>query len=321
MVGYGRVAREMIEVASDALAAGKIHRCRQGVLTALRRANENGDNALRADAYLLLSHAEFVDSRVSKSYEFSSVALKYAEALHDPYRAAGSLEMKSCSASSLGWGDLALASANEALHLRGQFQSVRDLAIGYQYLAVVTAWHGDFASAEGMFISSAEAAQESMLPAARFHPLVNQCFLQVIAMRSNQGSGLRESGVDVLRNRFERCRRMFLAGQAEVLNPGKQNLVSLLLVSLGCQVHLLIGDTDTALDYLETCHARAARLPNGHWARALLWWADFEYAQACGHLVRARSSRMAMEKSAQTGEHRPLQLFAQQRSAALEPSH
>lgn len=319
MVGYGRVAREMVEVASDALAAGKIQRCRQWILTALRQASEKGDNALRADAYLLLSRAEFVASRVSKSYEFSSLALKYAEALHDPYRAAGCLEMKSCSASSLGWGDLALSAASEGLQLRGQFQGIRDLAMGYLYLAVAMSWHGDFASAEGMFISSAEAAQESMLPAARFHPMVNQCFLQVIAMRSDQDSGLRESGLDLLRNRFEDCRRLLLAGQAEVLNPGMQNLVNLLFVSLGCQVHLLLGDSDMALEYLEACHVRAARLPNGHWARALSWWADFEYAQSCGHLARARFSRMAMENAAQTGEHRPLQLFAQSRSTALDP--
>lgn len=321
MNGYGRVARELVEVASDALAAGNVHGCRQWILTALRRASETGDKALRADAYLLLSRAEFVASRVRKSYEFSSIALEYAKALDDPFRAAGSLEMKSCAASSLGWANLALASANEGLHLRGQFRNTGDLAIGYQYLAVAMSWSGDFVSAESMFISSAEAANESMLPAARFHPLVNQCFLQVIAIRSKQADGLRESGLEVLRNRFEHCRQMLLAGQTEVLNPGMQNLVSLLLVSLGCQVHLLLGDTDTALDYLEACHARAARLPHGHWAKALLWWADFEYAQASGHLARARFSSMAMEKSARTGEHRPLQMLAQSRCSALIPSH
>jgi len=312
--GFSRVQRESLEAASNALVAGKTDSCRSWALRALHRAREQYDSAGKADAYLLLSRAEFIDSRASSSHEFSALALRCAEALHDPYRAAESLELQSCTASLLGWTELAASSAKQSIRLRGERPDLLALANSYNYLAVATAWGGCFADADGLFSQSAVVASESRSPDQRFQPLVNQCFSQLLNihehLRAQPCADHREVDMDLLHRRFEDCRQMLLSGQTGVLNQGMQELVGLLLVTLGCQVSLLTGDLDTAHSYLQACRSRANRLPKTHWARALHWWADFEHARTSQDHRRERLSRNAMQVSARTGEHRPLLLLA-----------
>lgn len=314
MSGFSRVQRETVEAASNALAAGKTDSCRSWALRALHRAREQNNSAGKADAYLLLSRAEFIDSRASSSHGLSALALRCAEAIHDPHRAAESLELQSCTATLLGWTELAASSAKESLRLRGQHPDFLALANSYNYLAVATAWGGDFADADGLFSESAVIAGESRSPDQRFQPLVNQCFSQLLNIQANlrvQPCAVpRDVDMDLLHSRFEDCRQMLLAGQTGVLNQGMQELVSLLLVTLGCQVSLLIGDLESAHSYLQACRSRANRLPKTHWARALHWWADFEHARTSRDHRRERLSRNAMQESARTGEHRPLLLLA-----------
>lgn len=314
MSGFSRVQRETLEVASNALVAGKTDSCRSWALRALYSAREKNDGAGKADAYLLLSRAEFIDSRASSSHELSALALRCAEALHDPSRAAESLELQSCTASLLGWTELAASSAKESIRLRGQYPDFLALANSYNYLAVATAWEGDFANADGLFSKSALIVSESRSPDQRFQPLVNQCFAQLLNihehLRAQPYADHRDVDMDMLHGRFEDCRQMLLAGQTGALNQGMQELVALLLVTLGCQVSLLFGDLDTAHSYLQACRSRANRLPKTHWARSLHWWADVEHTRTSKDHRRECLSRNAMQVSARTGEHRPLLLLA-----------
>lgn len=309
-MGFNRVRRETLEAASNALVAGKTDGCRSWALRALHRAREQNDGAGKADAYLLLSRAEFIDSRASSSHGLSELALRCAEALHDPSRAAESLELQSCTASLLGWTELAASSAKESIRLRGQYPDFLALANSYNYLAVATAWKGDFANADVLFSKSAVVASESSSPDQRFQPLVNQCFAQLLNihehLRAQPCADHREVDIDLLNSRFEDCRQMLMAGQIGVLNQGMQEVVGLLLVTLGCQVSLLTGDLEAADSYLQAGRSRANRLPRTHWARALHWWADVEHARTSRDHRRERLSRNAMQESARTGQHRPL---------------
>lgn len=314
MTGYAKVQRENFEGAANALAAGKPDSCRSWALKALYRARKQDDCAGKADAYLLLSRAEFIASRASNSHGWSALALKSAEVMHDPFRAAESLEMQSCTATSLGLTELAASSAKESLRLRGHHPDYQALAHSYNYLAVASAWMGDTANADGLFTESAEFAGESSSPDQRFQPLVNQCFSQMLgiqaALYERPSAGLNDVNMDLLYRRFHNCRQMLLAGQTGVLNKGMQDLVTLLLVTLGCQISLLLGEQREVDQYLQACRSRASRLPTTHWARSLHWWAELECARASGDHRRERFSRDAMKRSAQKGEHRPLYLLA-----------
>lgn len=315
MTGYARVQRENLEGAANALAAGNTDSCRSWALKALYRARNQDDCAGKADAYLLLSRAEFIDSRVSNSHGWSALALKSAEAMHDPYRAAESLGMQSCTATWLGWTELAANSGKASLRLRGHHTDCQALAHSYNYLAVASAWSGDIANADGLFTESAEFAGESSSPDQRFQPLVNQCLSQMLDIQADlherRSAGLNDVNLDLLHRRFHHCRQMLLAGQTGVLNEGMQDLVTLLLVTLGCQISLLIGEQHESDLYLQECRSRANRLPTKHWARALYWWAELECARASSDHRRERFSRNAMKLSAKKGEHRPLYLLAQ----------
>lgn len=314
MSGLNRVKRETLEAATNALVAGKTDLCRSWALRALHRAREQSDGAGKADAYLLLSRAEFIDSRASSAHELSALALKCAESSHDPSRAAEALELQSCTATLLGWTELAASSAKQSLRLRGQLPDFMALANSYNYLAVATAWAGDFRNADSLFRESALFASESRAPDQRFQPLVNQCFSQMLSIHAHThpqpDAERQEVDMDLLHSRFEECRQMLLAGQTGVLNQGMQDLVTLLLVTLGCQVSSLKGELDTAHSYLQACRSRANRLPKTHWARALHWWADLEHARTSRDHRRERLSRNAMQESARTGQHRPLLLLA-----------
>lgn len=121
-----------------------------------------------------------------------------------------------------------------------------------------------------------------------------------------------------LDEQFDECMKMLVAGQTGVLNQGMQDLVCLLLVSLGCHLKLVQRDIDAAYDYLQACRARSARVPNSHWSKGLHWWADMEHAKALGDQRRELLSRQAMERSALTGEYRPLALLARKYSAGMD---
>ena len=309
-----KLHRQSLDISWDALAAGNMATSRRQALALLAPALAHGDHERMADAFLLLSRLELLESRAGASLQYSRHALKSAEALHDPVRGGEALELRGCAANFLGQMDLAEACARQCLELHASDGDGRALAIAHNYLAAAATWRFQYDAADKLFGQSVALSRDSSVPGQRFHPLVNQVYSQIIFLRI-QTNGVESSDeflgtVARMHEMAKECQRLFLAGQTGVLYRGMQDLLVFMMVFASCEVALLAGDSATAHEYLAACRARASRLPARHWARALLSWAEVDYAVAAGNPRIAQALRGSMEIQARTGGHEPLRQVA-----------
>ena len=309
-----KVHRQSLEIALDALAAGNTETSRRCALGTLYSAAALADHGRKADAFLLLSRLELLDSRAGASLQYSSLALESAEALHDPVRAGEALELQSCAANYLGQTDLAEACARQCLELHASDGDARALAIAHNYLAAAATWQFQYDAADVLFGRSVELSRDSSAPGQRFHPLVNQVYSQIIALRISLGGPQASTSSPELVARMsgmvKECQRLFLAGHTGVLYRGMQDLLVFMMVFVSCEVALLEGDTSSAYEYLSACRARASNLSPRHWTRALLTWVEMDFAEAVGNERVALALRRSIERQARLGGHEPLRQVA-----------
>ena len=309
-----KLHRLSLGIALDALAAGNIETSRRWALGALYPALALADHGRKADAFLLLSRLELLDSRAGASLQYSSLALRSAEALHDPVRAGEALELQGCAANFLGQMDLAETCARQCLALHANDGDGRALAIAHNYLAAAATWQFQYEAADALFGQAVQLSWDSNTPGQRFQPLVNQVVSQIIALRTrsagHKATACALESVARMSSMVKDCQRLFFAGQTGTLYRGMQDLFVFLMVFISCEVALFEGDTATAHEYLQACRARASRLPARHWGHAFMRWAENDCALAVGDERVAQAMRASMEAHARIGGHEPLRRLA-----------
>jgi tetratricopeptide (TPR) repeat protein len=313
-----RVLRESLEVASDALAAGKLPMSRDWAARVLRAADQVGDKGAKADAYLILARVSWADSHATEALEWSHAALQIAQTHMELPRVASALDLQSCAAAALGQCGEAKAAAERSHLLQCIDGSHARLATTLNYLGVAHAWSNNPAEAFAAFQAAVEFAGDSETPEQRFHPVVNLCILSLLELSSSTGDEHRHQDLTALFDYLEACKKMLLEGCIGVVNPGMTHLMVLSFLATSALANVLRGRQDLAEEHLQACRNRARRVQPHHWAHAFVAWAKAEYAMRYATRQIAQAGWGAMLRAATVGGHQPIGAFAQSRLSHLQ---
>lgn len=315
-----RIQQEMQQAAVNALTAGDSEGCRRWSMRLLERARERGDTPAQAQAALLLARSQWADSNPAAACQWSETAERLAMRSHEGALVAAALDLQSCSASALGWSDLAVSSSERSLALRSPDATGLEAVNAHNYRAVAHSWRGQVETAQKHFGATLEVARESRRGELQFQPLVNRSILSLLDLKWTEGDGNSERyrrAWERLLEDVQACQRLMRVGAIGAVNIGMENVLLLVHFALQSYVHLQSGRRDDADEYLQACRERGRRLKRRHWARAFVHWIEAECASHAGQEYYARAAARSMEAAAASGGHRPLQLLARQLQSGL----
>lgn len=315
-----RVQQEMQDAAINALTAGDTDGCRRWSMRLLHRSRERGDTASQAHASLLLARSQWAESNPAAAYQWSETAERLAVRSHDATLSAAALDLQSCSASALGWADLAVSSSERSLALRSESSTGIEAVNALNYRAVAYSWRRQVDTAQGCFQETLDIATESRAGELLFQPLVNRCILSLLELRWCEDESEEEARAKArerLLGDVRACQKLLRVGAIGAVNLGMENMMLLAHFAVQAYAHLLSGHPEDADEYLQACRARGLRFKRRHWVQAFVHWTEHECARHAKQDGYAQAAAKSMEWVAGGGGHRPLQLFARELQAGF----
>jgi hypothetical protein len=182
--------------------------------------------------------------------------------------------------------------------------------VGFNYLGVASFWAQDFETAENVLQAAVWFAEASPDPTTSFHPLVNQCFSEMLRVFHLEREQRASADVSKLLQLTSLGRKMTESGQLANLDYGPPEIGLVLFDFANCFAFARAGDLDSASEHFLNSVARVNRLPAASWLHAIVWWARLELALAHGDVCQGLVAAHAMGRAAFVGEHVPLARIA-----------
>lgn len=313
------LTRQYLAAAQDALAVGETRKGRRMAHQVLVRCADAGDQAMEAEAALVLSQAYVLESRFRLAHAMSARAHKLFRRESNAQRLAEALAVHSYSASALGFDGPALQAACDSMSLRTDTASALAQARGLNYMGLASSWTRDFATARSALEASIWFTRQASDTATGFQPLVNLCFAEVLQVVECERLRRHPADLAELERLVARARVMASSGQAGTFQKGTLDIGLLLLEFCSCFVASRLGRTVDADAHYLACLKRATRFPRTSWVHAVLWWARVERAVSYGDIEASIGSLRAMGQAARAGEHAQLEALARTLEATLRP--
>jgi len=316
VVSESRNQQQYLAAAKEALCAGVTRKGRRMARQLLAGSVSASDEAMEAEAALVLSQAHVLDSRFRLAHEMSSRAHRLFQRTGNTPGIAEALAIHSYSASALGFDGPALQAACDSMTMRAEGTSPLAQARGLNYMGLAASWTRDFATARNALEASIWFARQSGVAGAAFQPLMNLCFNEVLQIVERER--LRQGPADLaeLEQLVAQARVMADSGQCSSFHQATLDIGLLVLDFCACFVASRRGRTAEADAAYLACLEKALRFPRTSWVQAVLWWARVERAVCYGDIEASVRSLHAMAESARVGEHMQLQTLA----ATLEGS-
>lgn len=297
-----------LAAARRAWSAGDWHETRHRAQKALAAGATARDHSMEASAALLLAHALALESQFDWASRFAQRAQRLFHELGDTAWELEALLALSHAESALGRDEQALRAASEAV--AGSRQMPLLCAAALNCVGVASLWTGDYGTARGVLDEACRLAQgQPGQPDGSFQPLVNAGFTEVLRCAVQR---MRGQPVDVadLAGLLARAQQLKAAGAALSLVQAAPAAGLLLLEFESFYAAHLAGDSALADGHYLASLGLAARLPEGCWMRALVWWARLERAMAARNVEEALESAQAMVHASQRGEHEHMKRLA-----------
>ncbi len=297
-----------LTAARQAWSEGDWQETRHCAHKALAAAAAQHDRRLEASASLLLAQALTLESQFDWARRFADRAQQLFHEVGDPAGALEALLALSHVESALGRNEEALRAASEAVSGSRHLPLLQAAAL--DAVGVASLWAGDYGTARGALDAACEMARKQAGPRdASFQPLVNAAFAEVLRCVDQRLQGL---AVDVpeLESLLARAGQLKAVGATAGWVPAAPAAGLLLLEFASFQGAHLAGDAARADGHYLACLGRAARLPEGSWMRALVWWARLERAMAARNAQEVLESAQALAHVSQAGEHEPMKRLA-----------
>lgn len=314
-----RAAQRYLAAAREALDVRDTRKGRRMARQVLACSVEAGDQAMEAQAALVLSHAGILDSRFKLAHEMSSRAHRLFKRASDRAGLAEALALHSYSASALGLDGPALQAACDSMSLQTDTESALSQARGLNYMGLAATWTRDFTTARNALEASIWFSRQAGEPAAAFQPLINLCFNEVLQIVERERLKQGPADLDELERLVARARVMADSGQAGGFHKATADIGLLMLEFASCFIASRRGRTQEADAFYLGCLEKAARFPRTSWVQAILWWARVERAVCYGDIEASISSLHAMGTVAGAGEHAQLQGLAKTLEDTLRP--
>lgn len=300
-----------LAAARRAWSAGNWHETRQWAQKALATGATQHDHSMEASAALLLAHALALESQFDWASRFAQRAQRLFHTLGDTAWELEALLALSHAESALGRDEQALKAASEAV--AGSRQVPLLCAAALNYVGVASLWTGDYGTARGVLDEACRLAGGQPGQAdASFQPLVNAGFTEVLrcATQRMRGQPVEAAELAELKGLVCRARRLKAVGAALSLVQAAPTAGLLLLEFESFYAAQLAGDAAQADGHYLASLGLAARLPEGSWMRALVWWARLERAMAARNVEEALESAQAMVHASEAGEHEHMKRLA-----------
>lgn len=294
--------------ARRAWSAGHWQQARRGAQGALATAASEQDRGAEAAAALLLAQALALESQFDWARRFARRAQLLSQGLGDAAGALQALLAQSHAESALGRDEQALRAASEAVDGARHMPLMEAAALNY--MGVASLWAGDHDTARSVLDRACRLARgQPGGPDTSFQPLVNAAFAEVLHCADQR---LRGEPVDVspLEGLVGAARQLKKPGAAGGLVQASPLAGLFLLEFGGFHGAHLAGDAARADAHYLACLGLAARLPQGSWMQALVWWARLERAMAARNVEEVLESAQALVHASGAGEHAPMKRLA-----------
>lgn len=305
------LTKQYLSLSQDAMASGQIENSRSLAQVVLTRAEHVRDVHTQGEALLTLAQLDVLDSRLSRAQAFSSRAASLFRSSSDEQLYADALSVSSYTASARGLNDSAQQLAALGLQSR-KYQTANTVQVaGYNYRGVAAFWAAEYDEADAALEAAVWLAGDGRASAAGFHPLINQCFTEVLRATDYERTTGRVADVGKLDRLVSAARALRASGHIASLNKGALDIGVVLYEFVSCYLDVRRNRGEAACQAFVTALKRLEAMPEHSWLHSVAWWARLDLARARRDYRAAVVAARGMELTARKGEHRQMELLAQ----------
>ncbi|HMN74849.1 MAG TPA: GGDEF domain-containing protein [Burkholderiaceae bacterium] len=297
-----------IALARELLDTGDAAGATQKGQSVLERAARQGNDAIEAQAHLLLAHVGRLLTRFREARDHSEHAIVLFQKHRDLANEAHALSMLAYCASCLGRNDEAIEAAMLGVRLAERQPPGPQLALALNDLGVASLWARSFDSAEAAFLQSIDLGERLGSPASLLSPSINLAWCEALRLVVERYHTGRPPEASRHSRHVDRLRQLVEKSPLPRGTGMQVTVQTLWLLSAGANAAWR-GLWAEAASYLSTAETWLCRYKNKTWLDALHLCASTELAWAQGDLPKALSSAIEMIRiSDETGHEQIAQL-------------